>query len=102
MFRDCGPDGMIRPLPRIERFLYSHYLFGGARQALGVMLPPLVLGGLMGRYEQDMTAAVGAACVAILDQPGGPRRYGIQGMAAAVLLGSLTVATVSQRRSTPL
>ncbi len=85
---------MFSPLPRIERFLYSHHLFGGARQALGVLLPPLVLGGLMGHYGQGVTAAVGASCVAILDQPGGPRRYGIQGMAAAVLLGSLTVATV--------
>src|SRR5690606_7203906 len=85
---------MISPLPRIERFLYSHHLFGGARQALGVILPPLLVGGLMGRYDEGVTAAVGAACVAILDQPGGPRRYGTQGMAAAVLLGSLTVATV--------
>src|SRR5690606_2237925 len=51
-------------------------------------------GGITGEYQSGMTAAVGAACVAILDQPGGPRRYGIQGMAAAVLLGSLTVATM--------
>lgn len=85
---------MIGPLPRLERFLHSHHLFGGARQALGVVLPPLVLGGLLGRFDEGVTAAVGAACVAILDQPGGPRRYGIQGMAAAVLLGSVTVAAV--------
>ncbi|NLC36015.1 MAG: FUSC family protein [Alcaligenaceae bacterium] len=85
---------MTRPLPALERFLYSHHLFGGARQALGVLLPPLVVGGLFDHYTPGMTAAVGAACVAILDQPGGPRRYGIQGMAAAVLLGSLTVATM--------
>lgn len=85
---------MISPLPRLERFLYSHHLFGGVRQAVGVVLPPLVLGGLMGRYEQGITAAVGASCIAILDQPGGPRRYGIQGMGTAVLLGSLTVAAV--------
>lgn len=83
---------MFRPLPRIERFLYSHHLFGGLRQAVGVLLPPLVLGGLLGDFSHGLTAAVGASCVAILDQPGGPRRYGIQGMAAAVLLGSLTVA----------
>ena len=85
---------MTKPLPFLERFLYSHHLFGGARQALGVLLPPLVAGGLLGHYQPGMTAAVGAACVAILDQPGGPRRYGIQGMAAAVLLGSLTVAVM--------
>ncbi len=83
---------MMTSLPRLERFLYSHHLYGGARQAVGVILPPLIVGGLFGQYQAGMTAAVGAACVAFLDQPGGPRRYGVQGMAAAVLLGSLTVA----------
>lgn len=85
---------MIRLFARFERFLVSHHLFGGARQALGVLLPALVVGGLLGHYQPGMTAAVGAACVAILDQPGGPRRYGTQGMAAAVLLGSLTVGAM--------
>lgn len=89
-------------LPALERFLYSHHLFGGARQALGVLLPPLVIGGMLGHFNAGATAAVGAACVAILDQPGGPRRYGIQGMAAAVLLGSLTVAAVGLANSHPL
>jgi len=93
---------MIRSLSRIERFLYSHHLLGGARQAFGVMLPALVLIGLMGRYDQGVTAAAGAACVAILDQPGGPRRYGTQGMAAAVLLGSITVAMVGTASTHPL
>ena len=93
---------MTRTLARLERFLYSHHLFGGVRQALGLVLPALVLGGLMERFDQGVTAAVGAACVAILDQPGGPRRYGIQGMAAAVLLGSLTVATVGLAGTHPL
>ncbi|HLU78274.1 MAG TPA: FUSC family protein [Burkholderiaceae bacterium] len=83
---------MSRPFPSIERFLFSHHLLGGVRQALGVLLPPLILGGLFGQFSLGLTAAIGAACVAILDQPGGPRRYGLQGMAAAVLLGSLTVA----------
>ncbi len=93
---------MIAPLPRLERFLYSHHLFGGARQALGVMLPVLFLAGLLGRFDEGVTAAVGAACVAFLDQPGGPRRYGIQGMAAAVLLGSVTVAVVGAASTSPL
>lgn len=83
---------MIDTLSRLERFLYSHHLLGGARQAIGVLLPPLVLAGVLGYFDPGITAAVGAACVALLDQPGGPRRYGVQGMAAAVLLGSLTVA----------
>lgn len=83
---------MTRPLSALDRFIYSHHLFGGTRQAVGVLLPPLILFGLMGHFQAGITAGIGAACVAFLDQPGGPRRYGIQGMAAAVLLGSLTVA----------
>lgn len=93
---------MIGPLPRLERFIYSHHLFGGARQALGVILPAVVLIGLLGRFDQGVTAAVGAACVAFLDQPGGPRRYGAQGMAAAVLLGSLTVAVTGLASTSPI
>jgi Predicted membrane protein len=93
---------MLKLQPRLERFLFSHHLFGGLRQAVGVMLPPLVIGGLFGLHQQGMTAAVGAACVAFLDQPGGPRRYGMQGMAAAVLLGSLTVAIVGLSCANPV
>jgi uncharacterized membrane protein YccC len=39
-----------------------------------------------------MITAIGAACVAIIDQPGGPRRYGTNGMLGAILLGSITAA----------
>lgn len=78
--------------PQWQRFFYSHYFFGGLRQAVGVLLPALVLSGLLGWAADGFVAAVGAACVAILDQPGGPRRYGINGMFAALCLGSLTTA----------
>ena len=37
----------------IRRFLYSHYFFGGVRQAIGMLLPVLVLGGLFGHYATD-------------------------------------------------
>ncbi|MFT0532945.1 FUSC family membrane protein [Castellaniella hirudinis] len=78
--------------PQWQRFFYSHHFFGGLRQAVGVLLPALVLSGLLGWMADGFVAAVGAACVAILDQPGGPRRYGINGMFAALCLGSLTTA----------
>ncbi|MGB6104243.1 MAG: FUSC family membrane protein [Pusillimonas sp.] len=76
--------------PLLQRFLYSHYFFGGLRQAIGVLLPALILAGLFQMYAVGMITAIGAACVAIIDQPGGPRRYGTNGMLAAILLGSLT------------
>src|SRR3546814_921167 len=83
---------MITRIPQLQRFLYSHYFFGGLRQAIGVLLPALILVGGLQMYSVGMIAAIGAACVAIIDQPGGPRRYGTNGMLAAILLGSLTAA----------
>ncbi|MGB3289257.1 MAG: FUSC family membrane protein [Burkholderiaceae bacterium] len=83
---------MIARIPQLQRFLYSHYFFGGLRQAIGVLLPALVLMGVFQMYSMGMVAAIGAACVAIIDQPGGPRRYGTNGMLAAILLGSVTAA----------
>src|SRR5690554_4185222 len=74
------------------RFFYSHHFFGGVRQTIGVLTPALVLGGLFQLYDIGAVASIGAACVAILDQPGGPRRYGTNGMLGAILLGSLTAA----------
>ncbi|MFV0284607.1 MAG: FUSC family membrane protein [Castellaniella sp.] len=83
---------MILPTSQLLRFFYSHHFFGGLRQATGVLLPALVLSGLFGLHAAGFVAAVGAACVAILDQPGGPLRYGINGMLAALCLGSITTA----------
>lgn len=56
------------------------------------MLPALLLVGVFQLYSVGMIAAIGAACVAIIDQPGGPRRYGTNGMLGAILLGSITAA----------
>ena len=81
---------MVSRIPQLQRFVYSHYFYGGLRQAMGVLLPALVLAGAMQMYSIGMIAAIGAGCVAILDQPGGPRRYGVNGMLAAILLGSAT------------
>ncbi len=74
------------------RFIHSHYFFSGVRQALGVLSPALIVGGLLHHYDIGAVASIGAACVAILDQPGGPRRYGSNGMLFAIVLGSLTAA----------
>jgi len=79
---------MVSSFPQLQRFFYSHYFFGGLRQAVGVLLPALVLSGLFQMYLIGIIASIGAACVAVIDQPGGPRRYGRNGMLAAILLGS--------------
>lgn len=83
---------MITRTSQLQRFIHSHYFFSGLRQSMGVLLPALVLSGLFDLYAVGIIASVGAACVAILDQPGGPRRYGTNGMLGAIFLGSLTAA----------
>lgn len=83
---------MTSTLSQLQRFFYSHYFFGGLRQSVGVLLPAFVLWGIFGWIAGGFVAAVGAGCVAILDQPGGPRRYGLNGMVAALCLSSLTTA----------
>lgn len=82
---------MAPSLPQLERFFYSHYFLSGLRQAFGVLSLPLLFMGVFQLYAAGIVVAFGAACVAILDQPGGPRRYGTNGMLAALLLCSLTV-----------
>lgn len=77
-------------LPLLQRFFYSHYFFGGLRQAIGVIIPALVGGMVLGEYALGMVASIGAACVAVIDQPGSPRRYGVNTMLGAVLLGTTT------------
>ncbi|NYT62127.1 FUSC family protein [Alcaligenaceae bacterium] len=90
---------MASRIPQLQRFFYSHYFFGGLRQAIGVMLPALLLVGVFQLYSVGMIAAIGAACVAIIDQPGGPRRYGTNGMLGAILLGSITAAITGMASS---
>jgi len=82
---------MASRIPLLQRFFYSHYFLGGLRQAGGVMLPALLAGWLFHAYGPGMVAAIGAACVAVIDQPGSPRRYSTNAMLGAVLLGTLTV-----------
>lgn len=81
---------MALPITQIQRFIYSHYLFGGLRQSIGVLLPAIVLGGLFKLYDIGVIASMGALCVAIIDQPGGPRRYRSNEMLGGAILGTFT------------
>ncbi len=82
---------MILPIPPLQRFFHSHYLLAGLRQSLGVLLPVIVLGGVFKLYAIAIIMALGATCVAIVDQAGGPKRYRTNEMLGAATLGTLTV-----------
>lgn len=82
---------MILPIPQLQRFVHSHYLLAGLRQSLGVLLPVIVLGWIFKLYSIGVIMAMGALCLAIVDQPGGPRRYRTNEMLGAAALGTFTV-----------
>ena len=82
---------MASPIPQLKQFLYSHYFFGGLRQSIGVLLPVIILGRFFGHYDIGVIASMGATCVAIIDQPGGPRRYRNNEMLGGIALGTVTV-----------
>jgi len=86
----------------IRRFLYSHYFFGGVRQGVGMLLPVLVVGGLLGHYTTGLVATFGAQCLAIIDQPGGPHRHRINEMLGGALLGTFTVIVTGLASTYPL
>jgi len=77
-------------IANLRRFLYSHYLLAGVRQALGMLLPVLVLGWGLGHASLGLIATFGAMCVALIDQPG-PHSHRARGMLRSVALGALTV-----------
>jgi|TARA_R110000850_G_scaffold277153_1_gene425090 uncharacterized membrane protein YccC len=93
---------MASTLPQLQRFFYSHYFLGGLRQATGVIIPALFLSFFFQQYGMAMVAAIGAACVAVIDQPGSPRRYSFNNMIGAVLLGTLTTAVTGLSTTHPI
>jgi len=84
----------------LRRFLYSHYFFGGVRQAIGMLLPVLVLGGMLDQYAPGLVATFGALCVAIIDQPG-PHWHRTNEMLGGSLLGTLAVTITGLASSHP-
>ena len=74
----------------LRRFLYSHYLLAGMRQAAGMLLPVLVLGWGLDHTQLGLIATFGALCVAIIDQPG-PHVHRASSMLRSVPLGGLSV-----------
>lgn len=86
----------------LGRFLYSHYFFSGARQAIGMMLPAIVLGVGLGHFAQGLIASFGALCVAVIDQPGGPQRHRGNEMLGGAVLCTITVIITGLASTHPL
>ena len=85
----------------IKKFIYSQYFYMGIRQALGVLMPALVLLGLFHHAALGLAATFGAMCVAIVDQPG-PFRHRRNEMLGCALLGTLAAAITALASPYPL
>ena len=79
-------------IPQLQRFLYGHYFLGGVRQAVGMLLPVIVLTVFFHQYALGLMATFGAQCLAIIDQPGGPQRHLPGEMLAGTLICTLSTA----------
>ncbi len=87
-------------LTRIQRFVYSHHFIGGIRRGAGVLLV-FALGLLLpGAASQALIAALGALCVAIIDQPG-PLALRLREMLGGLILGTLAVLLTGVASSHP-
>lgn len=93
---------MAPRIPQLLRFFYSHYFYGGLRKSVGTLLPVVLLGGVFNQYQAGMIAAMGALCVGIIDQPGGPRRFRTNEMLGGIVLGAVTVIITGMASSSPL
>jgi len=88
-------------LTRIQRFVYSHHFIGGVRRGAGVLLV-FALGLLLpGAASQALIAALGALCVAIIDQPG-PLVLRRREMLGGLVLGTLAVMLTGVASSYPI
>ena len=77
-------------LSSVQRFIYSHHFVSGARRGLGVVLAFVIATVLTKDPNTGMIAALGALCVAIIDQPG-PLHQRLREMSGGLVLGMLAV-----------
>ncbi|OVZ59115.1 hypothetical protein CDO44_13170 [Pigmentiphaga sp. NML080357] len=85
----------------IKKFIYSQYFYMGIRQAVGVLMPALLLLGLFHQAVLGLAATFGAICVAIVDQPG-PYRHRRNEMLGCALLGTMAAGVTALATPYPL
>lgn len=73
----------------LNRALSSPNLFFAARQSIGVLLPIIIFIGLLNQREFGFAFAAGALAIALVDQPGGTRRFRRKEMFFTLIVGNL-------------
>lgn len=75
-----------------KSFINSHYVYGGIRNTVGILLPAFVM-SYFNKLPTGIIISVGALCVSVTDNPGPihHRRMGMMVCNAAILLVSLVM-----------
>jgi len=88
-------------LSQFQRFVYSHHFVSGIRRGAGVVVAFVGCLLLTGNPNSALIAALGALCLAVIDQPGafGVR---IREMTGGMVLGALAVTFTGLASSNPI
>lgn len=77
-------------MQNVRRFLLGHTFLTGIRQALGVLLPAIVVISTTQQYAAGLLASIGATTAAVIDQAGTPPRSSRPIILAAIALGAMS------------
>ncbi|MDY3330332.1 MAG: FUSC family membrane protein [Pelistega sp.] len=76
---------------KFNRLISGPHWFFALRQGIGVLLPIIILIGVFKQYHFGFAFSAGALAIAIIDQPGGTKRFRIKEMLFGLIAGNLAV-----------
>lgn len=85
----------------LNRALSSPNLFFAARQGFGVLLPIIIFIGILNERDIGFAFAAGALAIALVDQPGGTRRFRLKEMFFTLVMGNLAALLTGLARPFP-
>lgn len=86
---------------KFNRLISGPHLFFALRQGIGVLLPIIFLIGVLNEYHFGFAFSAGALAIAIIDQPGGTKRFRIKEMLFGLIAGNLAVLITGLTRPFP-
>ena len=88
-------------LNRLQRFVFSHHFVGGVRRGSGVLVAFALVSLALGSPTPGLIAALGALCVALIDQPG-PVSVRVREMLGGLVLGACAVGVTGLASQNPV
>lgn len=86
---------------KFNRIISGPHPFFALRQGIGVLLPIVIIIGILQEYHFGFAFSAGALAIAIIDQPGGTKRFRIKEMLFGLIAGNLAVLITGLTRPFP-